>query len=56
MRTIFETAIQLANEQNSLIVMLDIRYNFKTQMHTCYLTLANGHEYTIDLTGWTKVK
>ena len=56
MRKIYETALQLANEQNSLIIIIDIHYNFKTQMHTGYLALANGHEYTIDLAGWTKIK
>ena len=55
MNTIYESAIELANEQKTVIVRLDIQFNYKTQTHTGYLSLANGREYDIRATGWTRI-
>lgn len=56
MNTIYETAIEIAGDQKSVISRLDIQFNFKTQEHKGYLTLANGNEYAISLSGyWAKI-
>ena len=55
MNIIYETALKLAQEQQTAIIRLDIQYNYKSQMHRGCLTLANGHEYAIDPAGWTKL-
>ena len=51
MNIIYERAIKIAEEQKSVITRLDIQFNFKVQSYVGYLTLANGNEYRISLTG-----
>lgn len=52
MKTIYETAMNFACEQQTTILRLDIQFNYKTQAHKGFLKLANGNEYTIDDEGW----
>lgn len=55
MNKIFETAMQLAIEQQTLISRLDIQFNFEKQEHTGHLMLVNGKEYRITSYGWMKI-
>lgn len=55
MNKIFETAMQFAIEQQTLISRLDIQFNFETQEHTGYLMLVNGKEYRITSHGWMRI-
>ncbi len=51
MNIIYERALNIAEEQKTVIIRLDIQFNIKTQTFTGYLVLANGKEYRINLTG-----
>ncbi len=55
MNKIFETAMQLAIKQQTLISRLDIQFNFETQEHTGYLMLVNGKEYRITSYEWIRI-
>ena len=55
MNKIFETAMNLAIEQQTVISRLDIQFNFETQEHTCYLMLGNGKEYRITPQGQMRI-
>ena len=57
MNKIYEAAMELAAEQSTVVVRLDMQYNYKEQSHSGYLWLANGHEYKIQSGGyWHKEK
>lgn len=51
MNIIYERALNIAEEQKTVIIRLDIQFNIKTQTFTGYLVLANSKEYRINLTG-----
>jgi len=51
MYTIYSSAMKTANENKSVIMRLDIQFNYKSQSHIGYLTLSNGDEYVISLDG-----
>lgn len=56
MNIIYEAAVELANEQRSIITRFDIEFDFEVQSYKGYLKLANGNEYTIGLSKyWSKI-
>ena len=51
MYTIYKQAMKTARETKSVIMRLDIQFNYEAQVHRAYLTLSNGDEYVIAFDG-----
>lgn len=54
MDTYIVTSKQIARREKAVIIRLDIQFNYDTQSWYAFLTLDNGHYYTLYPTGGIK--